>query len=105
VLFDQFGGEFCIDMSVARLGCAPAEESFPVHCAIFLTPRLPCRAGVCQPCAFRLLKLGDDIGAGTIPADDEVVPEFGSRVDADVVRAHRLASKIVNGGLHCVFSF
>ncbi|OJW30902.1 MAG: hypothetical protein BGO51_24210 [Rhodospirillales bacterium 69-11] len=60
---------------------------------------------ICQPCALRLFELGDDIRAGTIPADDELIPEFGAAVDTDVARPHCLASKIVNGGLHCVFSF
>jgi hypothetical protein len=71
-----------------------------MHGANFAAPRLPCRTGICQPCAFRLFKLRDDIRAGTIPADDELVPEFGSPVDTDVAGPHRLASKIVNGGLH-----
>jgi hypothetical protein len=81
------------------------KEPFPVHGANFATPRLTCWAGICQPRALRLFKLGDDSGTGAIAADDELVPEFGAAVDTDVARPHCLASKIVNGGLHCVFSF
>jgi hypothetical protein len=90
---------------VARFGHAPAEKPFSVHGANFAAPCFTCWAWVGEPRPFGLFKLRDDIGTGAIAADDELVPEFGAAVDTDVARPHCLASKIVNGGLHCVFSF
>ena len=71
-LLDQFCGQAHIDVAVARLRGAPAEQPAAVH----LSHLGAAHGAGRESCAFGRPELGDDVCACAVAADDELVAEF-----------------------------